>query len=297
MESRINYIIVGAFVIFISIGLAGFVFWLEKFGSQDDFRYYRTYMKESVSGLSLDASVKYRGVDVGTVKSIRINPENSEEVELLLRVKKETPVKEDMVVILKFYGFTGLAFVEIGGGSKISPLLKSLNGEIPIIKSAPSIYTKINESLPDIAQNLSRALGKIEILLNEDNLTNIRESIENIKDISWDIKKYKKDIDTLVKNGVVMEGKVIAAFDKVADVADDVKHLTSEIEKSLHRGDYNIREISSPTFEQASDLLDELKALVIEIEEMVITLERNPRDFFLKQTAPRFGPGESANDE
>jgi phospholipid/cholesterol/gamma-HCH transport system substrate-binding protein len=295
MESRINYIIVGAFVVFISIGLAGFVFWLEKFGSQDDFRYYKTFMKESVSGLSLDASVKYRGVNVGTVKSIRINPKNSEEVELLLRVKKETPVKEDMVVILKFYGFTGLAFVEIGGGSKISPLLNSLNGEIPVIKSAPSTYTKINESLPDIAQNLSKSLAKIEILLDEENLKNIRESINNIRDITFHVKNYKDDIDTLVKNGVVMEGKVIAAFDKVADAAEEVKHVASEMEKSLHQGDYNLREISSPTFEQTSELLDELKTLVISIEEMILTIQSNPRDFFFKQTAPRFGPGETTD--
>jgi phospholipid/cholesterol/gamma-HCH transport system substrate-binding protein len=295
MESRINYIIVGAFVVFISIGLAGFVFWLEKFGSQDDFRYYKTFMKESVSGLSLDASVKYRGVNVGTVKSIRINPENSEEVELLLRVKKETPVKEDMVVILKFYGFTGLAFVEIGGGSKISPLLNSLNGEIPVIKSAPSTYTKINESLPDIAQNLSKSLAKIEILLDEENLKNIRESINNIRDITFHVKNYKDDIDTLVKNGVVMEGKVIAAFDKVADAADEVKHVASEMEKSIHQGDYNLREISSPTFQQTNELLDELKTLVISIEEMILSMQSNPRDFFLKQTAPRFGPGETTD--
>lgn len=295
MESRINYIIVGAFVVFISIGLAGFVFWLEKFGSQDDFRYYKTFMKESVSGLSLDASVKYRGVNVGTVKSIRINPDNSEEVELLLRVKKETPVKEDMVVILKFYGFTGLAFVEIGGGSKISPLLNSLNGEIPVIKSAPSTYTKINESLPDIARNLSKSLAKIEILLDEENLKNIRESINNIRDITFHVKNYKDDIDTLVKNGVVMEGKVIAAFDKVADAAEEVKHVASEMEKSLHQGDYNLREISSPTFEQTSELLDELKTLVISIEEMILTIQSNPRDFFFKQTAPRFGPGETTD--
>jgi len=297
MESRINYIIVGAFVVFISIGLAGFVFWLEKYGSQDDFRYYRTYMKESVSGLSQDASVKYRGVDVGIVKNIRINPVNSEEVELLLRVKKETPIKQDMVVILKFYGLTGLAFIEIEGGSKTSPLLEPQNGEIPIIKSVPSIYTKLNESLPDIAENLSKALGKIDILLNEENLTNIRESIDNIRNISLHIKNYKDYIDTLLINGAVMEDKVIASFDKVADAADEVKHVASEIEKSLHRGDYNLREISSPTFEHTNELLDELKTLVVEIEEMIISIKSNPRDLFLKQTIPKFGPGETTDNE
>ena len=297
MESRVNYIIVGIFVVFFSLGLAGFAFWLEKYGAQENFRYYKAFMEESVSGLSRDASVKYRGVDVGIVETIRINPENSEEVELLLKVKKETPIKEDMVVILKFYGLTGLAFIEIEGGSKTAPLLISQNGEISIIKSAPSIYTRLNESLPDIAQKLSTALGKIDVLLNEKNLANIRDSIDNIKEISLYVKNYKDDIDTLLKRGVVMEAKVISSFNKVADAADEVKHMAGNIEKSLQRGDYNIKEMSSPTFEQTNELLDELIALAAELEEIVLSIQRNPRDLFFKQTTPKLGPGETTDNE
>ncbi len=297
MESRVNYIIVGIFVVFISLGLAGFAFWLEKYSAQGNFRYYKAFMEESVSGLSRDASVKYRGVDVGIVETIRINPENSEEVELLLKVKKETPIKEDMVVILKFYGLTGLAFIEIEGGSKTAALLISQNGEISIIKSAPSIYTRLNESLPDIAQKLSTALGKIDVLLNEKNLANIRESIDNIKEISLYVKNYKDDIDTLLERGVVMEAKVISSFNKVADAADEVKHMAGNIEKSLQRGDYNIKEMSSPTFEQTNELLDELTALAAELEVIVLSIQRNPRDLFFKQTTPKLGPGETTDNE
>ena len=297
MESKINYIIVGIFVVLFGIGLAVFSFWLEKYGVQEDFRYYKTYMKESVSGLSREASVKYRGVDVGIVETIRINPENSEEVELLLRVKKETPIKEDMVVILKFYGLTGLAFVEVESGSKKSPLLISQNGEIPIIKSAPSIYTKLNESLPDIAQKLSTALGKIDILLNGENLANIQESIDNIKEISLYIKNYEDEIDILVDKSVVMEEKVISSFNKVADAADEFKQMASGIEKSLQQGDYNLREMSSATFEQAKELLDELQILTVELEEMVLSIQRSPRDLFFKQAAQKLGPGETLDNE
>jgi phospholipid/cholesterol/gamma-HCH transport system substrate-binding protein len=297
MESRVNYIVVGIFVVLFSIGLAGFVFWLEKYGVEENYRYYKTFIEESVSGLSRDASVKYRGVDVGIVESIRINPENSEEVELLLRVQKETPIKKDMAVILKFYGLTGLAFIEITGGSKESPLLKPQNGGIPVIKSVPSIHTKLNESLPDIAQNLTTVLGKLATLLNEENLTNIRELIENIKEISTYIRNYNDDIGLLIKKGVIVEDKAISSLNKVADAADEIKQLTGGIEKSLQRGDYNIREMSSSTFEQVNELLDELQALSAELEEVVFSIQRNPRDLFFKQTTPKLGPGETTDNE
>lgn len=297
MENRINYIIVGIFVFLISIGLAAFVFWLEKYDVKEGVTYYKTFMKESVSGLTREASVKYRGVDVGIVETIRINPENSEEVELLLRVKKETPIKEDMVVKLKSYGLTGLAYIEIESGSKESPFLNSQNGEIPVIKSAPSIFTKLNESLPDIAQKLSTALGKIDILLNEDNVANIQESISNIKEISLYIKNYRDKIDILVDKSMVMEEKAISSFNKVADAADEVKQMVTGIEKSLQRGDYNLREISSATFEQTRELLDELNILTVELEEVAISIQRSPRDLFFKQTIPKLGPGETTGNE
>lgn len=202
-----------------------------------------------------------------------------------------------MVVILKFYGLTGLAFIEVEGGSKESPLLKPQNGKMPIIKSAPSIYTRLNESLPDIAQKLSTALGKIDILLSDDNLANIHESIDNIKEISLYIKNYKDEIDLLVDKSVIMEEKAISSFNKVADAADEVKQMANSIEKSLLRGDYNLRELSSATFEQAKELLDGLQILTVELEEVVLSIQRSPRDLFFKQTIPKLGPGETTDNE
>lgn len=297
MESKVNYLIVGIFIVLFSIGIAVFALWLENYGAKEDFRYYKTYITESVSGLGRDASVKYRGVDVGTVETVQINPKNSEEVELLLRVKKETPIKTDMVARLKFYGLTGLAFIEIEGGSKDSPLIVPKKNEIPIIKSAPSAYTRLNESLPDIAQNLLTALVKIDILLNEENLENVQQSLENIKEVSLYLKNYKDEIDTLLNNSTTASEKIAPLVSKVADSADSIKKMANSIEKSIKQGDYNLREMSSDTFANTNELLDQMQNLTIELEEVVSSLQRNPREFFFKQTAPKLGPGEVNENE
>lgn len=293
MESKVNYTVVGIFIVLFSIGITVFVLWLENYGAKEDFRYYKTYMSESVSGLGRDSSVKYRGVDVGTVETIQINPNNSEEVEILLKVKKETPIKTDMVARLKFYGLTGLAFVEIEGGSKESPLMKSEKDEIPIIKSAPSAYTRLNELLPDIAQNLSTALVKIDILLNENNLANIQQSVENIKEISLYLKNYEDEIDTLLNNSTTASEKVVLLVNKVADSADAIKQMANGIEKSIQQGDYNLREMSSDTFVNTNELLEQIQNLTVELEEVVSSIQRDPREFFFKQTTPKLGPGEA----
>lgn len=293
MESKVNYIVVGLFIVLFSITAIIFVLWLENYGAKEDFRYYKTYISESVSGLGRDSSVKYRGVDVGTVETIQINPNNSEEVEILLRVKKDTPIKTDMFAKLKFYGLTGLAFVEIEGGSKESPLLKPENDEIPIIKSAPSSFTRLNELLPDIAQNLSNALTKFDILLNETNLDNIQQSVENIKEISFYLKNYENEIDKLLTSSTDASEKVALLVNKVADTSDAVKNMANGIEMSIQQGDYNFRELSSETFIHTNELLEHIKNLTIELEAMVLSIQRNPREFFLKRTTPKLGPGET----
>ena len=66
MESRIHYTIVGLFVVLLLAGLTAFAFWLGKYGGKQEYGHYHVYISESVSGLSADASVKYRGIEVGT---------------------------------------------------------------------------------------------------------------------------------------------------------------------------------------------------------------------------------------
>jgi len=294
MESRINYIIVGFFVLLLGAGLTFFIFWLGKYGEDGEYSYYKTFFRESVSGLSKEASVKYRGVAVGIVEKISINPLNSEEVELLLRVRKDTPIKEDMRIGLKFYGLTGLAFVEIAGGSKEAPLIRSINGEIPVIQSTPSIYTRLNDILPDITVKISMVLDKMNSLLNTTNLENINTTIASLKEISLSINGYQHQISLLLEKSITMEDQVIVSMNKVATAAEGIRQLTGTIDNSIQRGDYNIRQMSTNTFEQANDLLNELRVLTTELQTLAIALQNSPSDLFFKQTSPRPGPGERA---
>lgn len=297
MESKVNNLLVGSFVLVFVIGLVGFMFWLEDFRSMDDDVLYKVYFEKSVAGLSRSASVKYRGVDIGIVESIRINPKNSEEVELLLKVNNEAPVKKDSIAVLKSHGLTGLAFIELEGGSKTSPLLKSQAGEIPIIESAPSTFGRLNDALPDIASNLLEALSRINTVLSNENLSNFNALIENAAEITAYVKSHNEDIGALIKNGVAMERKVITSLDKTADAADEIKQLAQAFNNSLQQGDYNLKAMTASNREQADLLLEKLNALSTELEQTILGIQNNPRDLLFKKTAPRPGPGETLGNE
>ena len=159
MEEKVNFTVVGVFVLVLSAALIGGVLW---FSSGVTYRasydIYRTYMNESVAGLNLNATMRYRGVEVGRVKKIALAPGNVELVELTLAIESGTPVKVDTVAILSTQGLTGIAFVDLRGGSRDSPALKAeSDAPYPVIRSGPSLMVRLDASLIDASQMLKNA--------------------------------------------------------------------------------------------------------------------------------------------
>ncbi|MCD6173347.1 MAG: MCE family protein, partial [Sulfurimonas sp.] len=86
-----------------------FTYWLVKPTAEQEVRKYNIHFDESVHGLNMDAAVKYRGISVGKVTKLKINPKNTEQVEVLITILKTTPIKEDTVAQLTAQGITGLS--------------------------------------------------------------------------------------------------------------------------------------------------------------------------------------------
>ena len=75
METRANHLAVGIFVLAVVAGLFGFVLWLGRSAGERDVARYAILFEGSVSGLATSSTVRYRGVPVGRVEDIRIDPD------------------------------------------------------------------------------------------------------------------------------------------------------------------------------------------------------------------------------
>src|SRR5258708_32668839 len=106
METDKHYFIEGLFIIILSIGAALAFVWLSGSGQRDDVLY-RIHFNESVSGLSLGDPVKLRGVDIGTVKTMNLDPTNPQLVQVDVALRKYAPVKTDTKATTKLKGITG----------------------------------------------------------------------------------------------------------------------------------------------------------------------------------------------
>ncbi|MSP67234.1 MAG: MCE family protein [Alphaproteobacteria bacterium] len=185
METRASHVIVGAFVLVTLFALAGFVMWLTHAQINQEFARYDIYFLGSVSGLQDGGSVRYRGVPIGTVKQIRINPANTEQVHVMIEVQKEVPIRADSVASLELQGITGLAYVQISGGTHASPLLSAAPGQAnPVIPAAPSKLEQVFESAPVLLDRVILLTERAIQVMSAENVAAVSATLKNVAGFS-----------------------------------------------------------------------------------------------------------------
>jgi phospholipid/cholesterol/gamma-HCH transport system substrate-binding protein len=173
METDKHYFFEGLFIIVFSAAAAIFAVWLGSPGRHDDV-VYRTHFPDSVSGLTVGDPVKFRGVDVGTVKSIIIDPDNSRLVIVDVRLRKETPVKTDTRASLALKGITGVVFIELNGGDTAAKTLLAVTPQdkVPEIPSERTGLKAMLDDLPKLVEKFSAIEGQVKkVVTNVGSLT------------------------------------------------------------------------------------------------------------------------------
>jgi phospholipid/cholesterol/gamma-HCH transport system substrate-binding protein len=168
MEPDKHYFIEGLFIIGVSVAAALFAVWLVGTGHRDDVLY-RIHFAESVSGLSIGDPVKFRGVDVGTVKAIALDLADPRLVQVDIRLRKEAPVKTDTKATLKLKGITGVVFIELNGGSPNTPTLlaSTREGQVPEIPSEKGTLTAILDVLPKLLEKFSSIENQVKNVVTD----------------------------------------------------------------------------------------------------------------------------------
>ena len=185
METDKHYFFEGLFIIVLAIGMAIFAVWLGSPGRQDDVLY-RVHFRESVSGLTAGDVVKFRGVDAGTVKSIRVDRENTRLVVVDLRLRKETPVMTDTRASLEMKGITGVVVIELNGGDPAAKTLLAATpaGQVPEIPSEKTGLKAMLDDLPKLVGKITLVADKFSALEDQMKkvLTNVGGLTEKVKD-------------------------------------------------------------------------------------------------------------------
>jgi phospholipid/cholesterol/gamma-HCH transport system substrate-binding protein len=178
METDRHYFFEGLFIIVFVIAAAVLAVWLGSPGHHDDVAY-RIHFADSVSGLTVGDSVTFRGVDVGTVKSMNIDPENSLLVLVEVMLRKGTPVKTDTRASLAMKGITGVVNIELNGGDPAAKTLLAVTpaGSIPEIPSEQTGLKAMLDELPKLVEKFSAIEDQVKKVV-----TNVGGLTSKVKD-------------------------------------------------------------------------------------------------------------------
>lgn len=241
MDNKVSYVLVGLFVIVLGSTFIASVIWLATSHEQKTYDTYQAYMKESVSGLNKNALVKYRGVEVGQVRDISLVPERPEEVRLLLNIEQGTPIKRDSLATLVTQGLTGLAYVEITGGSRDAPDLEREEGKIyREIKTKPSLLVRIDSAISLLLQkfqdvsgvadtllaSLNRLADTTNSVLSPENRLAVTHILDNVDTLSRVAVAHANTLDRSLTN-------VAITLDNTAKISGQVSTLLTQLERTL----------------------------------------------------------------
>lgn len=231
METRTNHLVVGSFVLLLVAGLVAFIIWAVKADVDAQHTNYHVYFAGSVSGLSKVSEVRYRGVPIGTVTDIRIDPENVERVRVTLDVSGETPIKEDSIASIEMQGITGVAIVQISGGLQDSPGLTAQPGELyPVIRSKRSSLEKLFTDTPELINRILVLVETVTKIFNEKNIAAISGIIANTEIMTASFTKSAEKLDGFLTDASAAAAELRAT---VQELRGDLASLSANADATL----------------------------------------------------------------
>jgi phospholipid/cholesterol/gamma-HCH transport system substrate-binding protein len=307
----VNYPLVGLFVLVLGAVLVAIVLWLASGGAfRQKFDLYLAVSDESVAGLNLNAPVKYNGVDVGQVRDIRLDPTNQERVNLLFAIEQGTPIKEDTVAVLKIQGLTGIAYVELSGGTRDSPLLRaSGQNRYPLIPTKPSLSARLENVLSNVLAKLDSTSSSINAILSDANKAAFSSALADIAIVMRTVADRKDTLDAGIANaartfenasrasaqaGPAIE-RVSRASDAIEKMGNEVARTSASAGRTMDSAGADISRFTAETLPELERLLGELGALSASLRRLSDQTERNPSGLLFGRTAVPAGPGESSN--
>ncbi|QFR44240.1 MCE family protein [Sulfurimonas xiamenensis] len=299
--------------------MMAFGYWLLKPSKEIEMRMYAIYFNESVSGLNLDSPVKYRGIDVGKVTALNINPKNPEQIEVLVSILKSTPIKSSTVAQLTSQGITGLSYINLSfGNENAEPITVQKGEKYPVIKTIPSLLIKIENTFGNVSINMVEILQRIQHLLKDENQENIslvlensalllskmnqilddktilnfKQTIENLNNSSKKLDEMMPKITVLIEKSTKFEDDMALSLNSIMNSYLEVEDSMSTFKSALQSGEFNIKAITSEMVHNINGTLFEMQQLIVKTQEVIDKYERSPADAIFLQEEIKKGPGE-----
>ncbi len=242
METKASYVAVGAFVLIMGLGVIAFAVWLGSLSLHQNTDTYRIYFTGPVTGLQVGSQVRLRGISVGSVTDIRLDPDNMERVQVMVDLTAGTPIAADSVASLEMQGLTGGIYILIGGGTRGSALLERHAGEPPpVIRSRPSTLQELAMTAPELLDRASQLLGSANRLMSEENQRLVTQILRDVQTLTGAVAAQSASLSRSLSR---LESVSVSADGLVAELRVDAARLSDGLNNTLTTANHELGTVS-----------------------------------------------------
>ncbi|MBN8608913.1 MAG: MCE family protein [Caulobacterales bacterium] len=266
METKANYVLIGAATIVGALLVMLFAMWISSSEFRRGFNEYEIVFDDPVRGLTEGGEVRFNGIKVGEVDSLRIDPDNTNRVIARVRVSTDVPVKTDSAAQLEPIGLTGVTLIQLSAGSAEAQLLRpSFGAPPPRIQGRGSQIDILVERSEDIALRASEAMAAVRDLLTDENIARVSRIIQNLENVSAQLAD---------RNSVVTQSGEAAR--EIAALSRQVRSDLAELDQVISSINESAQTASGETLPELTNAAEEIRRAAASISRVANNLEESP---------------------
>lgn len=224
METRANYVWVGAISLVLLAALAAFIVWLAQLGNANR-QDYDIFFEQSVGGLAKGSQVTFQGVPAGQVSEIELWKKDPGFVRVRVSLDDETPVLQGTTASISA-SFTGVSTISLGGAVRGAPPITEPGPEgVPVIPAQPGGLGEILASAPLLLERLATLTDRLTRLLSDENQASISGILKNTDRMSAQMADMAPEVRRTLQE---LQG-TLAQSTKTLDAFESTLHSTDDL--------------------------------------------------------------------
>ena len=228
METRSNYVMVGAVTLAMLAGLLLFTVWIAGLSNKAT-KCFDIYFAQGVSGLNKGTNVTFSGVPVGQITQISLLPARPEFVWVRIEVDSETPVLQGTTAEIHGVGFTGVSEIQLGGAVKGARAITQSGPQgCPVIPASSSGISALLNSAPELIDRIQRLTERLTELLSDRNQNAISDILENVDRTTKVLADRAPELADAIGDARIAARDAGVAAEKWGQVADTTNIVLKE---------------------------------------------------------------------
>lgn len=300
MENRSHALAAGIFVLLLGLAAALAIWFLG--GKRESIDNYVLTTDRSVSGLNVQAQVRFRGIRAGKVESIETDPADPRLILVTIGIDDRFKLTKGTTAQLGYQGITGLAFIQLEDDGSNREFLDPDAPVTPRIAMKPTLLDSLGEKAGDIVTQISGLTSRLSKLLDERNTRNLSRTMENVAEASEGLRQLPQVVaalrEALSADNLKRLHGILANVEKTAGEAAPLAAETREMVRSMTALAKRLDQVAgseaaASTLPQLNALLKEVNATSRQLNRVLETLDESPQALVFGKGASRPGPGEA----